>query len=208
MVRQLITLQLQIHPYKFQIGRQGPLSDPFTPRIDIFQGITLVFRETIYERNQTKYNDIVAKLQDVKLQIQTIFSKTSKYRTPLQCLCDMNPDLDPIQAIAPVFSKTSKFFTPLPTSRKIDFCSNLSFDPSSDLASRKIVVLSDLDSDPSAGLDWNLIPESLDQVESQIDLIKGIWNQYVAIPVFVPRTTVDCSIFVLLQLFQNHAKNY
>ena len=53
--------------------------------------------------------------------------------------------------------------------RKIDVSSNLSFDPSSNLASRKIVVLSDLDPDPSAGLDWNLIPDSLDQVESQMD---------------------------------------
>ena len=67
MVRQLITLQLQIHPYKFQIVSQVPLSDPITYGLDIFQGITLVFRETIYERNQTKYNDIVAKLQYVKL---------------------------------------------------------------------------------------------------------------------------------------------
>ena len=111
MVIQLITLQLQIHPYKFQIDRQGPLSDPFTPRIDIFQGITLVFSEAIYERNQTKYNDLVCKLQDVKLQIQTIFSENSEFLTPLQCLCDMNPDLDPIQAIDPVFSKTSKYLT-------------------------------------------------------------------------------------------------
>ena len=113
MVKQLIALQLQIHPYKFLIDSQGPLSYPFTYGLDIFQGITLVFRETIYERNQTKYNDIVAKLQDVKLHIQTIFSKTSEFLTPLQCLCDMNPDLDPIQAIAPVFSKTSKYLTPL-----------------------------------------------------------------------------------------------
>ena len=69
MVRQLITLQLQIHPYKFQIQPQGPFSDPFTPDLDIFKRITLVFRETIYDRNQTKDNDIATKLQDVKLQI-------------------------------------------------------------------------------------------------------------------------------------------
>ena len=72
MVRQLIILQLQVHPYKFQIDRQGSLSHPFAPRIDIFQGITLVFRETIYEKNQTMYNDIVAKLQNVKLQMQSM----------------------------------------------------------------------------------------------------------------------------------------
>ena len=91
MVRQLITLQLQIHSYKFQIDRQGPFSDPFTPKIDIFQVITLVFRETIYERNQTKYNDIVRKLQDVKLQIKNFFSETSEFFTPIQCLCDLDP---------------------------------------------------------------------------------------------------------------------
>ena len=90
MVRQLITLQLQIHPYKFQIDCQGPLSDPFTYGLDIFQGITLVFRETICERNQTKYNDIVAKLQYVKLQIQTIFSETSEFFTPIDYLCVTN----------------------------------------------------------------------------------------------------------------------
>ena len=167
MVKQLQNLQLQIHPYKFQIQPQGPLSDPFTPRIDIFQGITLVFRETIYERNQTKYNDIVAKIQDVKLQNQTLFSETSQFFTPIQCLCDLypmfvsynlppdpsanlasreivvssnlDPDLDPVQKIAPVFSETSKLFTPLqcdlepeinkPTSRKIDVSYNSSPDP-------------------------------------------------------------------------------
>ena len=57
---------------------------------------------------------------------------------------DLNPDLDPVQAIAPVFSETSRFFTPLQcdlepeinnsTSRKIVVSSNLSTGPSSDLA--------------------------------------------------------------------------
>ena len=75
---------------------------------------------------------------------------------------DLDPDLDPVQAIAPVFRETYKFFTPLqcdlepevnkPTSKKIVVSSNLSPDPSSDLTSRKIVVSSDLDPDPSAGL--------------------------------------------------------
>ena len=79
-------------------------------------------------------------------------------------LSDLAPDLDPVQAIAPVFSETSKFFTPLqcdieseinkPTSRKIDVYSNLSPDPSSNLASRKIVVSSDMDLDPSSVLDF------------------------------------------------------
>ena len=66
-----------------------------------------------------------------------------------------HPDLDPLQTIAPIFSKKSKFFTPLqcdlepeinkPTSKKNVVSSNLSPDPSADLASRKIVVLSDPD---------------------------------------------------------------
>ena len=80
---------------------------------------------------------------------------------------DLAPDLDPVQAIAPVFSKTSKFLTPLqcdlepeinkPTSRKIDVSSNFSPDPSSDLSSRKIVVSSDMDPDPSAGPDFTRV---------------------------------------------------
>ena len=37
---------------------------------DIFQGINLVFSKTIYERGQTMYNYIVAKLQNFKLQMQ------------------------------------------------------------------------------------------------------------------------------------------
>ena len=41
-----------------------------------------------------------------------------------------------------------------PTSRKIFVSSNLSADPSADLAFRKIVVSSYLDTDPSAGLDF------------------------------------------------------
>ena len=156
--------------------------------------------------------------------IAPVFSENSKFFTPIQCdiepkinkptskkivissnlppgpsaniasreivvSSDLDPDLDPVQAIAPVFSETSKFFTPIqcdlepeinkPNSRKIDVSSNLSPDPSSDLASRKIVVSSDLDPDPSAGLDFT------------------------GSSVYVPRTNVDCSIFVICQFFQN-----
>ena len=53
----------QIQNFKLQIQPLGRLSN-------IFQGITLVFRETIYERYQTMYNYIVAKLQNFKLQIK------------------------------------------------------------------------------------------------------------------------------------------
>ena len=83
---------------------------------------------------------------------------------------DLNPDIDPVQAIARVFSKTSKFFTPLqcdpepeidiepeinkPTSSKIVLSYNLAPGLPADIASRKIVVLSDLAPDPSAGLNF------------------------------------------------------
>ena len=79
-------------------------------------------------------------------------------------MSDLAPDLNPVQAISRVFSKTSKFFTPLqcdlepeihkPTSRNIVVSYNLYPDPSADLASRNIVVSSDLAPDPSAGLNF------------------------------------------------------
>ena len=46
MVKQLHNLKLQIQPL-------GPLYDFFNPDLDSFQGIAIVFRETIYERDQT-----------------------------------------------------------------------------------------------------------------------------------------------------------
>ena len=138
MVRQLRNLQLQIQPFKIQHQPRVPLSDPFNNDLDIFQGITIVFRETIYERNQTMYNDIVAKLQDVKQDVQTMLKiyvsdnlnpdlgpifvvSSSMPPDPSADLAsrdivvssDLAPDLDPVRAIAPVFSETSKLFTPL-----------------------------------------------------------------------------------------------
>ena len=70
-----------------------------------------------------KYNDIVTKLQDVKLQNQNFFSETSEFFTPIQCLCDID-----------------RMF--------VSF--NLPPDTSADLVSREIVVSSDLapDLDP------------------------------------------------------------
>ena len=98
---------------------------------------------------------------------------------------DLNPDLDPVQAIAPVFSETSKFFKPLqcdiepeinkPTSRKIDVSSNFSPDPLSDLASRKIVVLSDLDPYPSAGLDFTRV---IAQGFNEPFLLNSSWRDF------------------------------
>ena len=46
MVKQLRNLQLQIQPFKLQIKPRGPLSDPFNTDLGIFQGITLVFRDS------------------------------------------------------------------------------------------------------------------------------------------------------------------
>ena len=71
MVKQLQNCKLQIQPL-------GTLSDGLQGTALVsyyFETITLVFRETIYYQDQTKYNDIVRKLQYVKLQIQTVFSK-------------------------------------------------------------------------------------------------------------------------------------
>ena len=83
------------------------------------------------------YNDIVAKLQDVKQDVQSmlkiyvsddlnpdldpIFVSSNLPPDPSANLAsreifvssDLDPDLDPFQAIAPVFSENSKFFTPL-----------------------------------------------------------------------------------------------
>ena len=170
--------------------------DPITVS-DPFQGITLIFRQKIYEQDQTMYNYMVAKLQNVKLQMQSMvkfldlnkvhernqmmlqnsklqmqpqsvpvsdlsLSKVTSQKTVVSDY--LNPYFDPVQAIAQVFSETSKFFTTLqcdlepeinkPTSWKIVVSSNLSSDPSADLASRMIVVLSDLAPDPSAGIDF------------------------------------------------------
>ena len=150
MVKQLQNFRLQIQPL-------GPFSGLFNPDHDLFQGITLVFREMICERNQTMYNYIVAKLQNVKLQMKYIVNILDLHKVTSKNIFvsdDLNPDLDPVQAIAPVFSENSKFFTPLqrdiepginkPNSKKIVISSNLLPDPLDDLASREIVVSYDL----------------------------------------------------------------
>ena len=117
------------------------------------------------------YNYIIAKLQNVKLQMQSMVNLLTVSGLSLSKVTsqkifvsdDLNPDLDPIQEIAWVFSETSKFFKPLQcdlepeidleteinktTSRKIFVSSNLSPGLSAHRSSRKIVVLSDLDPD-------------------------------------------------------------
>ena len=93
------------------------------------------------------YNYIVAKLQNVKLGMQSMVNLLDLNKVTFQ----KNPDIDPVQEIAPVFSETFKFFTPLqcdlepeinkPTSRKIFVSYNLSPDPSvNDVFADKNVV--------------------------------------------------------------------
>ena len=62
------------------------------------------------------YNFIVAKIQNVKLEIQSMVNLfyLNKVTSQKVVVSDyLNPDLDPVQAIARVFNKTSKFFTPI-----------------------------------------------------------------------------------------------
>ena len=145
------------------------LSSNLDPDIYPFQGITRVFSKTIYERNQTMYNYMVAQIQNFRLQMQPqavpvsdlSISKVTSQKIFVSA--DMDPDLDPVQAIARVFSKTFKFFTPLccdiepeitkPTSRKIVVSYNLYPYPSANLFSRNIVFSSDLAHNPSSSLD-------------------------------------------------------
>ena len=78
-----------------------------------FQGITLIFRQTIYDQDQTMYNYLVAKLQNFKLQMQpqaVPVSDISLVKVTSQKIfvsADMDPDLYPVQAITGVFSETS-----------------------------------------------------------------------------------------------------
>ena len=93
MVKQLQNFRLQIQP-------QGPFSDLFNPDHDLFQGITLVFIETICERDQTMYNYIVAKIQNVKLQMKSMVYLLDLHRVTSQKVFvsdDLNPELDPVQ---------------------------------------------------------------------------------------------------------------
>ena len=109
MVKQLQNFRLQIQPL-------GPLSGLFNHDLDLFRVITLVFRETICEQDQTVYNYIVAKFQNFKLQMKYMVNILDLHKVVSQNIFvsdDLNPDLDPVQAIAPVFSKKFKFFTPL-----------------------------------------------------------------------------------------------
>ena len=128
---------------------------------------------------------------------------------------DLTPDLDPVQAIARVFSKTSKFFTPLqcdlepesdleneinkPTFRNTVVSSNFSPDPSADLTSRKIVVSSNLAPDPSAGIDFkgvidqgfrgpfllNISCRDFEKVEEGRKLSSQLWVRMLGYPNYI-----------------------
>ena len=63
MVKQLQNSKLQIQP----LGILSDLLQVTTLVSSLFQVITLVFRETIYEQDQTMYNYIVSKLDILKL---------------------------------------------------------------------------------------------------------------------------------------------
>ena len=86
-----------------------------------FGTITQIFIETIYYQDQTMYNYIVPKLQNFKLQMQSMVnlltvSDLSISEVTSQKIFvsdDLNPDLDPVQEIARVSSETSEFFTPI-----------------------------------------------------------------------------------------------
>ena len=117
MVKQLQNFKIQIQP----LGTLSYLFQGTTLVSYLFQAITLVFRETIYEQDQTMYNYIVPKLQNVKFQMQCMVNRLTVSDLSLSKVTsqkifvsdDLNPDLDPVQAISRVFSETSKFFAPL-----------------------------------------------------------------------------------------------
>ena len=114
----------QLHNFKLQIQPLGRLSDHFqgtTLVLYLFQAINLVFRETMYDQDQTMYNYIAPKIQNVKLWMQSMVNLLTVSDLSLSEVTsqkiffsdDLNPDLDPVQEIARVFSETSKFFTSL-----------------------------------------------------------------------------------------------
>ena len=80
---------------------------------DPFQGITLIFKQTIYDQDQTMYNYMVEQLQNSKLKMQPQaipFSDLSLSKVTSQKIfvsAYLYPDLDPFQAISRVFIKTS-----------------------------------------------------------------------------------------------------
>ena len=130
---------------------------------DPFQGINIVFRQTIYDQDQTMYNYMADQLENFKLQMQpqaVPVSDLSLVKVTSQEIfvsADMDPDLYPVQEIAQVFSETSnhdphtsrlrtqtRFFTPL----SCDIGPEITNPTSS-----KIVASSDLAPDPSAGID-------------------------------------------------------
>ena len=100
-------------------------------------------------------------LQNFKLQMQSMVNLLTVSDLSISKVTskkifvsdDLNTDIDPVQEIARVSSETSEFFTPIQylcDLYPMFVSSNLTPDPSADLASREIVVSSDLapDLDP------------------------------------------------------------
>ena len=150
MVKQLQNFKLQLQP----LGGFSGIFQGTTLVSYLFQEITLLFRETIYELDQTMYNYIVANLQNVQLQMQYMVniltvSDLSISKVTSQKIFvsddlnpDPDPDPDPVQAIARVSSETSEFFTPIQYLCDLDpmfVSSNMPPDPSANIASREIV---------------------------------------------------------------------
>ena len=92
MVKQLQNFKLQIEP----LGRLSDIFHGTTLVLYIFQVITIVFIETIYERDQTMYNYIVAKLQNSKLEMQSMVNLSDLNKVTSQKIVvsdDLNPHI-------------------------------------------------------------------------------------------------------------------
>ena len=90
------------------------------------------------------------RFKNVNLQMQSMVNILDLNKVTSQNIFvsdDLNPDLDPVQAISPVFNETSKFFTTLQCDLEHKFqhivvSSNLSPDPSvNDVISDKTSLL-------------------------------------------------------------------
>ena len=142
------------------------VSSDLAPDLDPFQEITRVFSKTIYKRNKMVYNYMIAQIQNFNLQMQLQAVPVSNLSlskvTPQNIFVssDVDPDLDPVQAITWIFNYSpnldphtsrlqtqSKFITPLSCDIKPDITNT---------NSQKIFVSADLDPDidPVQAITW------------------------------------------------------
>ena len=136
---------------------------------DTFQGITRIFRQTIYEQDQTMYNYMVDQFPNLKLQIQpqlvpvSDLSISKVNHQNILVSADLGIDIYHVQAIYRVFSKPSnhdphtsrlqtqtRFFTPLSCDLEPDISLPISDFSISKFTHQKILVSDDLgiDLDP------------------------------------------------------------